>query len=102
MKKLGNIKKRGLHKHATTDLFAAGNQLLKKSLKKQRKRILHRRHTQFQLTIMAMKYHDAQLQHRSNALEARMKEKKCNSRSDVKRSWETEYKEDTRKRTEMG
>jgi hypothetical protein len=43
LKKLGNIKKRGLYKYTTKDSFAAGNRLLKKTIKKQRKRTFQRK-----------------------------------------------------------
>ena len=90
LKKRGNIKKRELHKHAPMALFAAGNQLLKNNVKKQRNIILRRKQRKCQLAIMDMKYHDTQLQHRSAALKAYMKENKEHLTSYVERSWEAE------------
>ena len=73
LKKLGNVKRRKVHKHALKDIFVDGDILLKKNIGKIRRKALRRKKRKYQLIMMAMKYFQTQMTYRRKILDAQMK-----------------------------
>ena len=70
LKKLGNISRRKLHKHALKDVFIHGDIMLKKNIMKIRTKALRRKKRKYQLIMMAMKHFDTQMTYRRKVLDA--------------------------------
>jgi hypothetical protein len=93
LKKLGNVARRKLHKHALKDVFVDGDILLKKNIGKIRRKALRRKKRKYQLIMMAMKYFERQMTYQRKILDAQMKKIEAKELSYIKRVWEADYRD---------
>ena len=94
LKALGNVEKKQLHRLATKDLFATGNRILSKTIKKIRRKAIQRKKRKFQLILMSIKYFETQMEYRRAILDSRIKKTKEKKMTFVTRDWEDEYRND--------
>ena len=88
LKKLVNVARRKLHKHATKDVFVDGHVLLKKGIAKIRRKALRRSKRKYQLIMMSMSHFETQMTYRRAILDSQMKKIERNEMSYVNRNWE--------------